>query len=638
MRRRLAALLLAAAATVAQDPLDPVLPALRQATPAGQLAAFDAFAARPEAPLAIPALLDRIAAEAPRLDNDGCLLLAAILRAHPSAPCPLPPLLGALARPRWTSRQKAAEVVALLLRRPGAAAGCEQAVAQALVPLLTSQRGRVRTPAARALAALAGEDLGDAVAARAWFHRRFGIGIDLLAGVHEEVLVVTRDGGNFRLPDGSAGDLRTLSAAVQAAHAAAAQRRRTLGVVLQLPTATVDATATTSGLGDLEPVVTTLAATGADVTLAPAGDTFHPPFRDDPPDAPALRARLQPALAAALDGLCPGAQAAVVLPDGACLPLQTGVADRDTGTPMPADGRLLAGSTGKTFFAALALQLVREGALRLDEAVALRLGDEPWFHRLPNARALTARHLLQHTSGLSRYEFDPAFVRALVARPDHRFTPVEQLAFVLDQQPRFAAGEGFEYADTNYVLLGLLLERVTGRSCYDEITRRFLLPLGLGDTVPAVGRRIPGLLPSYAGAGNPFGGRDAMLQDGALPFDPGFEGAGGGFATSARDLARWAAALYGGDVLAGLLEQAVAGRPAPLGRGTRYGLGVIVDDTPLGPAWGHRGFFPGSMSELRWFPRQRLAVAVLVNGSADRRLGRVLPELAIELARLAAAR
>jgi len=350
-------------------------------------------------------------------------------------------------------------------------------------------------------------------------------------------------------------------------------------------------------------------------------------------------ADLRPRLQAALDRLrgdrVPGAQATVVSPDGEAIALTSGVADRDTKTPMPVSGRLLAGSTGKTFFAALALQLVREKKLDLDAKVAAHLGDEPWFPRVPNAKDITVRHLMQHRSGVMRYELSRPFLRALAERPDHLFTPVEEIGFVLDETPRFAAGAGFEYSDTNYVLLGLVLERVSGTSCFAEIERRFLVPLGLRDTIPARGRRVPGLVPSYAGANNPFGGRDAMLVDGELPFDPGFEGAGGGFASTATDLARWTKALWDGDVLDGVRELALDAPEAPLGPKTRYGLGVIVNETALGRALGHDGWFPGSMSITRWFPDAKVAVAVMVNSSADRKLPRDLLAWVVELATIA---
>ncbi len=354
--------------------------------------------------------------------------------------------------------------------------------------------------------------------------------------------------------------------------------------------------------------------------------------------APPLAERLQQVLQQRLAAAAPGVQAAVVLADGTLVPFQCGFADRARTAPMPADGKLLAGSTGKTFFAALCCQLAAAGRLDLDAKVGTWFAEQSWFARVPNAAAVTVRQLLMHRSGIMRYEFDPRFLTELLAKPDHRFTPREELAFVLDQEPRFAAGAGFDYSDTNYVLLGLVLEQVTGEPCYGEIERRFLTPLGLEHTVPSVGRRIDGLLQGHAGDDNPFGGRDEMLADGELPFDVGFEGAGGGFATTASDLARWAKALYGGDVLAGIRDQAVAGERSTLGKDTRYGLGVIVDTTPSGPAWGHRGFFPGYTSEMRYFPELGVAVALLANSSAGRRLPRALTDTANELAKVAAGR
>jgi D-alanyl-D-alanine carboxypeptidase len=341
-----------------------------------------------------------------------------------------------------------------------------------------------------------------------------------------------------------------------------------------------------------------------------------------------LAERLQQALADRLGELAPGAQAAVVLPDDTLVPFHCGVADSTTKAPMTDDGKLLAGSVGKTFFAALAVQLANEGKLDLDAKLSNWLTNEPWFAKLPNGGAITLRHLLQHRSGLPRYEFDPRFLEQLLAQPDHCFTPAEEIAFVLEAKPRFAPGLGFEYADTNYVLLGLVLERVTGKPCYDEIRRRFLEPLRLHATVPSVGRTIPGLLQGHAGASNPFGGCDAMLQDGRLPFDAGFEGAGGGFASNASDLARWARALWGGAVLGDRKTEVLDGKPAPLGRDTRYGLGVIITSTPNGQAFGHSGYFPGYQAEVRWYPDANVAIAVLVNGSAERRLSRALQDVA----------
>lgn len=329
----------------------------------------------------------------------------------------------------------------------------------------------------------------------------------------------------------------------------------------------------------------------------------------------------------------PAITAGIVLPDGRAIALVSGLADTATREPMRPDHRVLAGSVGKTWFAALALQLVAEGQLDLDAPVARYLGDAAWFARLPNAGAITVRMLMTHTSGLVRYEFDDRFIRDLLAAPDRRWLPEEQLAYLLDQPAPFPAGTGWEYSDTNYLVLGMILERITGRTAYAEIQRRFLDPLGLDGTIPSTSRDLPRLAQGYAGAGNPFGGRDAMLEAGRFLFNPQFEWAGGGFATTGGDLARWAARLYGGDLIPRpLLDTALAGVPARLGRDTRYGLGVIVWPTPLGRAVGHSGFFPGYLTEMRYWPDRRFAVAVSLTTSNGQALGASPAAITLRLA------
>ena len=114
----------------------------------------------------------------------------------------------------------------------------------------------------------------------------------------------------------------------------------------------------------------------------------------------------------------PGASVGVVLADGTAEGFVTGVSDRAAGRPMQVDDLLLAGSTGKTFFAAVALDLIEAGRLDLEAPAYRFLGGRLWFKRLPNAADITIRMLMTHTSGLVRYETDPQFTAALVADPD----------------------------------------------------------------------------------------------------------------------------------------------------------------------------------------------------------------------------
>jgi D-alanyl-D-alanine carboxypeptidase len=215
-----------------------------------------------------------------------------------------------------------------------------------------------------------------------------------------------------------------------------------------------------------------------------------------------------------------------------------------------------------------------------------------------------------------------------------RWTPEERLSYVLGLAPPFAAGQGWEYSDTNYIVLGMIIERLTGRPYDAELRRRILEPLGLRNTVPADDPRVPGLVQGYAGPNNPFGGHDAMLgADGRMTINPQMEWTGGGIASTAEDLARWGKLLYEGQAFdAALLPRMLDAVPARLGPNVRYGLGVIVRETPLGPSWGHSGFFPGYLTEMMYFPDLKVAVAVQVNSSTQGQVrpppGRILMELA----------
>jgi D-alanyl-D-alanine carboxypeptidase len=353
----------------------------------------------------------------------------------------------------------------------------------------------------------------------------------------------------------------------------------------------------------------------------------------------ASQTTLERRLGAKLDSLYesghfPGATFAVALADGSVISLAVGQSDTVNHVPMRPTDRMLAGSTGKTFFGAVALQLVAEGRLGLDDPISKYLGTETWFARLPNAPDITIRMLMNHTSGLVRYEFREEFTRDLTADPYRVWKPEEQVAYVLGLDPPFAAGQGWEYSDTNYIVLAMIMERLTGAKMYDEIRRRITGPLGLDDVVPQTGPSIPGLVQGYAGPQNPFGGKDAMLENGRLILNPQFEWAGGGFAVTSTALARWARSLYRNEVFDARLNPDVFdGQVARgLGRGARYGLGVIILDTPLGPSWGHSGFFPGYLTEMRYYPDHGFAVAIQVNTSAGRPFprgqGAALQELA----------
>ena len=332
-------------------------------------------------------------------------------------------------------------------------------------------------------------------------------------------------------------------------------------------------------------------------------------------------------------GSFPGATLGVALANGESFALAVGFSDRETRTAMRPTDRMLAGSVGKTFAAATALQLIKEGKIGLDDRIEKYLGREPWFPRLPNAKEITVRQLMNHTSGLVRYEFKDRFTKDLTANPDKVWKPAELVAYLLDEKPPFEAGKGWDYSDTNYIVLGMIIEKVTGRKFYDEANRRLLKPLKLTDTIPQDGSQLTGVVQGYAGPNNPFGGTDAMIVNGKFAINPQFEWTGGGYASTTHDLARWAKMFYEGKAFSpDLLPQVVEGVAAPmLGRETKYGLGAIIRKTPVGTSYGHSGFFPGYMTDMMYFPEQKIAVAVQVNTSVGRNLGKPLSRVLVEV-------
>ena len=318
----------------------------------------------------------------------------------------------------------------------------------------------------------------------------------------------------------------------------------------------------------------------------------------------------------------PGITAGFVLADGRSVSVSSGLADVENKTPLAPGDLMLAGSIGKTYFAAVTLQLVHEGKLKLDEKIERWLGREPWFNRLPNAKDITLRMLMNHTSGIPEHVLDKDFIAAMRVSPDRVWKPEELVAYVLDARPLFPAGQGWSYADTNYIVVGIIVERVTGKSFYGQVEKRILKPFALKHTRPSVSRTIPGLVTGYSRPDSPFGFTGRTIIDGKFIINPQMEWTGGGFVSTAEDLARWAKALYEGKVLKKeALDEMLTPVEARGGRGggsgNKYGLAVQIRQSEWGVSYGHGGWFPGYLSEMEYFPEHKVAIAVQVNTDAS---------------------
>ena len=292
------------------------------------------------------------------------------------------------------------------------------------------------------------------------------------------------------------------------------------------------------------------------------------------------------------DGGFPAVLASVTDGRGRTRDLAAGVADVTTGAPAPVNGRIRMASNTKTFTATVVLQLVAEHRIGLDETVERYL---PGLVRGPggDGRQITVRQLLQHTSGLPDYD-DVVYPGWADTGLTGQFTPQELVTAGLSQP---ATPQGlFSYANTNYVLAGLVVEEVTGRSIADQITRRIIEPLGLRQTYwPTDGDlTIRGRHPhtyTQAEAGGP-------LTD-VTELDPSIGGAAGQLISTPHDLADFFEALLGGELLPpAQLAQMKTTVPAPdlslRGIDMQYGLGLASHELPCGvQAWGHGGDLPG---------------------------------------------
>ncbi|MET9138150.1 serine hydrolase domain-containing protein [Streptomyces parvulus] len=317
----------------------------------------------------------------------------------------------------------------------------------------------------------------------------------------------------------------------------------------------------------------------------PASGTVSDTRTGRPSDHARLRALLE--RVTTVDG-APGALAEVRDRRGRTV-LTSGVGDVRHRTPMRADSRFRLGSMTKPFVATVLLQLAGERRVRLDAPVERYLPGVVRGHG-NDGRAVTVRQLLQHTSGV------PDFLqylrpREIVADPlTHRGTR-ELLDIAFAHPPTFEPGTGWRYSNTGYLLVGMIIEKVTGHTYGEEIRRRLVRPLHLHDTfVPGRAPGIPG--PHPRGYARP--GPAAPLLD-VTAVSPTIGGAAGELISSASDVNRFMAALLRGDLLRPAQQREMM-RTRPTGGtdGRAYGLGLESSPLPCGGRfWGHTGDFLG---------------------------------------------
>jgi D-alanyl-D-alanine carboxypeptidase len=282
--------------------------------------------------------------------------------------------------------------------------------------------------------------------------------------------------------------------------------------------------------------------------------------------------------------------------------LTSGVRDLETREPMRAGDRFRGASTSKSLLATVVLQLAGEGVLSLDDSV------ERWLPaRLPRGADIRLRQLLDHTSGLAHNAHDPRLLAPYLAGDlEHYWSPAELVSFSAEQPLAFEPGHGYLYSNTNYHLLGLIIEAATGRDPLVEVSQRLLEPLALADSYwPA---RDPHILGPHA-QGYHFTPDFGHHVDTTV-FSPSWAWTAGGLITTVADLGRFNRALFTGELLAPeLMAELLTTVPSDEGG---YGLGVARWETPCGVGWGHEGDFPGyhsmAMTSLDGFRQAVVAI------------------------------
>lgn len=296
----------------------------------------------------------------------------------------------------------------------------------------------------------------------------------------------------------------------------------------------------------------------------------------------------------------PGAVVAVQTPEGTWAAAY-GDADPDAGTPMTTDVHQRIGSVTKTFTGTLVLQLAEAGALSLDDPI------EKYFDDVPNGDLITLGMMLDMTSGIASYSIDPQFQASLFADPNRLWTPDELIETGLALSPMFEPGARFDYSNTNFVMLGRVIEIVTGKPFATVLDEQILGPLGLDDTAMPSADQVALPAPSprgYTLQGTPD---DSFDPIDATNWNPTWAWTAGQMTSTMQDLLVYGRALGTGQGLLGIEGQVERlTSMAPKG-GYGYGAGCI------GGWFGHTGELPGFNTALYYDTTTDTTVVVLVN-------------------------
>ncbi|WP_338492102.1 MULTISPECIES: serine hydrolase domain-containing protein [unclassified Streptomyces] len=320
---------------------------------------------------------------------------------------------------------------------------------------------------------------------------------------------------------------------------------------------------------------------------------------DFPELTPAVAERLDKAIQDVMkEAGVPGVTVGLSAPGKGTYIRSFGVADKDTGQSMRPNLFMRIGSETKTFTVTALLELVDQGKVSIDDPISR------YVDGVPNGDRITLRNLASMRSGLFNYSADEDFYKALTQNPDRPFTPRELLDFAFKHPVQFQPGAEFDYCNTNLILLGLVVEKVSGTPLHEFIQKNVLDPAGLDHTVFPTDATIP----NPHAHGYTVQTASGQVED-ATDWNPSWAWAAGAMISNLQDLRTWAGVVATGTLLTPKTQaERLKVYPTDI-PGAGYGLGIFNIQ-----GWiGHNGSLPGYESLTIYLPEPRATLVVLLN-------------------------
>lgn len=343
------------------------------------------------------------------------------------------------------------------------------------------------------------------------------------------------------------------------------------------------------------------------VAAAVVGQLLVGPTTAAQPD-PDLAARLDATISARIAQMgVPGAVVSLSIPGEIDYVRAFGVSDTATGTPMTVDHHTRIGSVTKTFTGTAVLQLVDQGRISLADPISR------YVDGVPNGDLITLDMLGRMRSGLPDYTETKGFEQRLLAEAPAgptamATTPRELIDWAFAEPVRFAPGERFEYSNTNTVLLGMVVEKVSGLPLGEYLQRNVFAPLGLRHTsYPA-----DGVLPTPFAHGYADGPGDRIID--TTWWNPSWADAAGKIVSTAADLRTWAAAVGRGALLRPETHQQRLAGGSPAAQGVSYSFALFDTEGWLG----HNGDIPGYATVAVYLPERDATLVVIVNSDVPK--------------------